>query len=93
MSNFNARVGSCPNDFEVIMGTHTVGNLNENGQLLLETCDNFELCVRSTMFAHKIHKTNWLSPNGKTENQIDYFCVSQKWKKALTDFWKRKVGS
>lgn len=78
ISNSNAGVRICPGNFENKMEIHGVGNLNENGELLLEICGNFELCEGSTIFAHTIcHKTTWLSPKGMVESHI-VLCISQK---------------
>ena len=45
LGDFNARVG--------ILGKHGIGNMNHNGQLLLEVCANQNLCATNTFFAEK----------------------------------------
>lgn len=93
MGDFNARVGSCREDFEDIIGEHGIGHRNENGELLLEICGNFELCVGGTLFNHKTcHKITWVSPDKKTETQIDHFCIQQRWKKILLDVRNRRAA-
>ena len=38
------------------------------------------------MFPHKtIHKRTWISPDGKTENQIDHITIGRKWRRSLHD--------
>ena len=32
-----------------------------------------------------IHKYTWRSPDGHKENEIGYFCISQRWQCALQD--------
>ena len=32
-----------------------------------------------------IYKYTWRSPDGHRENEIDYFCISQRWRSALQD--------
>uniref|UniRef100_A0A7I4Z1I1 Reverse transcriptase domain-containing protein n=1 Tax=Haemonchus contortus TaxID=6289 RepID=A0A7I4Z1I1_HAECO len=33
----------------------------------------------------RIHKETWCSPDGKTRNEIDYICISKKWRTSLRD--------
>ena len=40
---------------------------------LCEMCNFNELVITGTFFLHKtIHKETWISPDGKTKNQIDH---------------------
>ena len=40
-----------------------------------------------TVFLHrKIHKVTWSSLNARTENQVDHFTVSRRWRRTLQDF-------
>jgi hypothetical protein len=42
---------------EACMGTHGIGQMNENGERLLDFCEMNGLVVCNTIFAHKnIHK-------------------------------------
>ncbi len=66
------------------MEKHGVGVCNENGTLLADFCSFNDLVIGGTLFPHKeIHKTTWISPNGKSANQIDHFTISRKWRKSL----------
>ena len=44
-----------------------------------------------TVFPHKTtHKTTWVSPDGKTENQIDHLTIGRKWRRSLLDVRVRR---
>ena len=86
IGDMNAKVGSSNDGHERSMGNHGVGRRNENGEKLLEFCDTHGMCIGGTIFPHrKIHKTTWLSPDGKTENQIDHCIIQGKWRRSLMD--------
>ncbi|XP_073821325.1 uncharacterized protein [Musca autumnalis] len=86
MGDFNAQVGSDNRNRENVMGKHGLGQLSENGELLLEVCDNFNLVLGGTLFPHKqIHKVSWVSPDRLTENQIDHIAISKMWRGSLLD--------
>jgi hypothetical protein len=60
-------------------------------------CNANGLCVGNTYFAHKsIHKKTWWSPDGSVSNEIDYICISKRWRSSLRDVKVRRgadVGS
>jgi len=61
-------------------------NENDNGKLLLGFCCLNEYVIGGTLFTYKgIHKGMWLSPTGKTVNQIDHLCVNTKKITSLQD--------
>ncbi|RUS70732.1 hypothetical protein EGW08_021510 [Elysia chlorotica] len=68
------------------MGTHGTGEENYNGKIFSELCRFNDLVFRGTLFPNKtIHKTTWISPNDKTENQIDHITISRKWRRSMHD--------
>ena len=86
MGDLNAKVGTDNTNKELIMGTHGTGEGNENGELFTEFCTFNDLVIGGTLFPHKtIHKTTWISPDGKTENQIDHITIGRKWRRSLHD--------
>ena len=60
--------------------------MNENGLLFADFCTLNELIIGGTLFPHKpIHKATWISPDLKTENQIDHIATTNKWRRVLLD--------
>ena len=71
---------------EVIMGKHGCGNLNENGEKLVNLGETNNLAIGGSLFPHKnIHKLTWVSNDGVTINQIDHILINRKWKSSLND--------
>ena len=86
MGDFNAKVGSENEDLQHIIGRHGIGEINDNGERLVELCGMAEMKIGGTLFPHKpVHKVTWVSPDNKTQNQIDHICVSAKWSNSLID--------
>lgn len=86
MGDLNAQIGSSNANIEHVMGKHGLGNINENGDLLVDFCNTNSLVIGNSIFPHKRHhKVTWRSPNNITENQIDHFCISRIWRKSLLD--------
>ena len=60
--------------------------MNENGELLTDFCAVNELVIGGKLFPHKeCHKVTWVSPDRKTQNQIDHIAISHRWKSSLQD--------
>ena len=77
MGDMNAKVGSNNSSYEQVMGKHGLGEANDNGERFISFCANNSIVVGGTIFPHKrIHKATWMSPDGRTENQIDHFGIS-----------------
>ena len=86
MGDLNAKVGTDNTHRDLIMGRHGIGKQNENGELFTDFCTFNDLVIGGTLFPHKtIHKTTWVSPDGKTENQIDHITIGRKWRRSLHD--------
>ena len=65
----NAKVGNDKIGYELIIGKEGLGTMNENGELFANFCENNELMIGGTVFAHRsIHKATWRSPDMVTEN-------------------------
>ena len=50
-----------------VMGRHGLGEMNNNGEKLLDICASNKLIVGGSIFPHKnIHKAIWVSPDHVT---------------------------
>nr|KAG5697588.1 hypothetical protein BaRGS_019809 [Batillaria attramentaria] len=86
MGDFNAKIGSDNTGYENTMGTHGLGQMNENGERFADFCALNQLVIGGSIFTHKrIHKATWRSPDHVTENQIDHICISRKFRRSWRD--------
>jgi hypothetical protein len=74
MLDFNAKVGR-EDIFKLTIGNESLHEIsNDNGVRLVNFAISKSLGAESTMFPHhNIYKYTWMSPDGKTHNQIDIF--------------------
>jgi hypothetical protein len=97
MGDCNAKIGSDNTGYEQVMGIHGLGVMNENGERFADLCALNNLVIGGSIFPHKrIHKSTWVSPDSRTENQIDHVCISKKFRRSLQDVRVRRgadVGS
>ncbi|XP_012939934.1 craniofacial development protein 2-like [Aplysia californica] len=86
MGDANAKIGQYNVDYEGIMGQHGLGQMNENGERFANLCAFNSLVIGGSVFPHKrIHKATWVSQDGRTENQIDHFCISRRFRRSQED--------
>lgn len=97
MGDFNAQVGQNNTDYENVMGKHATGSCNENGELFIEICNNYNLKIGGSVFPHKsCHKYTWKSPAGNFLSQIDHICISRDYFNICCDVRNRRsadIGS
>ena len=95
--DMNAKVGENNEHYERVMGRHGLGQRNGNGERLCALSDMNGLVITGTLFPHKdIHKATWLSPNGKTKNQIDHILINKRFRNSVKDtkvFRSADIGS
>lgn len=71
---------------QVIGPNGSATETDDNGEKMTMVCGTVGLSVGNTFFQHKkMHKTTWTFPDGKATNEIDYFCISSRWRSSLMD--------
>lgn len=86
MGNFNAKIGQNNRGFEEIMGKEGLGEMNENGERFANLCATTNQVIGGSIFQHKRkHKATWVSPDLRTENQIDHVCIGKRYRRSLED--------
>ena len=94
MGDTNTNVGSDNTGREEIIGMHGLGTMNKNGELFADFCTFNDLVIGGSVFPHKMmHKATLVSPDGKTENQIDRITISRKWRRSLLETCTSKERS
>ena len=89
----NGKVGKA-DDLETCIGRWTRGQRNDNGQKLVEWCENNNKCLCNTAFQHKqSHIVTWsnsvISSNTnkvhRIYNKIDYIITDKNQMQSMTD--------
>ena len=76
IGDWTAKVGS--KETPGVTGKFGLGVQNEEGQRLIQFCQENALVIASTLFQqHKRRLYTWTSPDGQHQNQIDYILCSQ----------------
>jgi len=86
LGNFNVKVGR-ENNLKPTIGKESLHQgSNDNGVRLVNFATSKNLVVKSTMFPHgNIHKYNWTSSDGKTNNQIDHILIHRRRHSSILD--------
>ena len=78
IEDWNAKGGS--QEIPGVTGKFGLGVQNEEGQRLIEFCQENALVIANTLFQqHRQRLYTWTSPDGQHQNQIDYILCSQRW--------------
>ena len=82
IGDWNANVES--QETPGVTGKFGLGIRNEEGQRLIEFCQENALVIANTLFQkHKRKCYTWTSPDGQQQNQIDYILCSQRWRSSI----------
>ena len=84
MGDFNGQVGKRIEGYEDVHGGNGIGERNVEGKMLLEFCDEKELCVANTWF-RKGEKRKVTYSAGENESEIDFVLVGKGNRKYLRD--------
>lgn len=77
MGDFNAKIGSAKSG-ESCVGHFGYGNRNHRGDTLVNFCERHRLKVMNTFYKkNQNRRWTWISPNGETKNEIDYFLTDK----------------
>ena len=79
MSDFNAKIGADNIGYEETMGTHVLGQMNENKDRFADPCILNQVLIRGNISHKGIHKVTTCRV---MENHIDHICISQKLRKS-----------
>ena len=67
-----------------VTGKFGLGVQNEEGQRLIEFCQENALVLANNLFQqHKRRLYTWTSPDGQYWNQIDYILCSKRWRSSI----------
>merc|ERR1711915_771646 len=84
MGDFNSKVGK--EREENIVGPYGLGERNENGDLMVDFCREFGLVVTNTWNEQREEERHtWISPDGRTRNQIDYILIDGRYRNSVTN--------
>ena len=85
VGDFNARVGLDSHSIHPeVIGRHCFyGTTNNNGERLVDLCEEFQLRPAQMRFPHPRHRLwTWMHPSGST-HQLDHILINNKWKNSL----------
>ena len=68
------------------MGNEGTGTINRNGERFINVCEMNSFTITGTLFPYQeIHNNTWISPDGKTHNQIDHALVNRQFRRSVQD--------
>jgi hypothetical protein len=69
LDDLNAKIGDDSLGLKNDMGRHGLGTRNENGEMCIGLCVNYNLVIGGSLFPHKdTHKATWVAPKQRTFN-------------------------
>ena len=91
LGDCNAKVGH-ERQYRRVIGCHSLHEIsNDNGNRLIDFASEKNLVIKSTHFPRKdIHKQTWISPDGRTLNQIDHVLIEGRHATDIIDVKSRR---
>ena len=79
LGDLNSKVGDDSHvNWPSVTGKFGLGDRNNRGDRLLQFCSINNLAIVNTFYKHKKTRlVTWVSPDGKTRNQIDFVIVKK----------------
>jgi hypothetical protein len=86
LEDFNAKLGR-EETFKPTIGNESLHeDSNDNDVRVVNFATSKNLGGKSTMFPHRnVHKYTWISPDGKTQNQIDHGLIDRRLHSSILD--------
>jgi exonuclease III len=86
LGDFNAKVGR-DDIFKPTIGKESFHEIsNDNGVRVVNFATSKNLIVKSMIFSHRnVRKYTWMSPDGKTHNQIDNILIDRQRHSSVLD--------
>ncbi|CAB3248147.1 unnamed protein product [Arctia plantaginis] len=86
LGDMNAKIGENADRLSNFAGRFGLGNRNERGERLIQFASENDLMIVNSLFQHHPRRLyTWVSPGGKTRNQIDYIMVRSRWRSSITN--------
>ena len=84
LGDFNGHVGKSAEGLEGTHGGYGIGKRNAEGRMLLDFCDQKELCIANTRYKKK-DKRKVIYGSGGNDTEIDFVLVGKEKRKHLRD--------
>ena len=87
LGDFNAQIDQDREGIEHVIGPFgSALHKTDNCDRLISLCATNNMHISNTFYRHKnIHKKTWRHPNGQSSNEIDYICISKRWRSSVID--------
>ncbi|XP_013139165.1 PREDICTED: craniofacial development protein 2-like, partial [Papilio polytes] len=78
IGDFNSQIGKRNKNEDQVIGPYSTGKRNDNGHRLINFALENNLHIMNTYYKRKHNrKWTWISPDGRTRNEIDYILTNK----------------
>ncbi|KAL0860793.1 hypothetical protein ABMA27_009337 [Loxostege sticticalis] len=86
LGDLNSKIGENAHQLSKCARRFGLGKRNERGERLLQFASENDLLIANSLFEHHPRRLyTWVSPDGKTRNQIDYIMIRSQWRSSITN--------